>query len=457
MSTRRATILAAVACLAASTGWSQPAVVPPPATRPTLVPLVQRVAPAVVSIGVVGTRRVEPSPFSQDPFFRRFFDLPEQSEQTVPTQAAGSGVIVDAQKGYVLTNNHVVDRADAIAVVLADRRELSATLVGADPETDIALLKIDAAGLTALELGDSDSLGVGDYVVAIGNPFGLGQTVTAGIVSALGRAGLGIEGYESFIQTDAAINPGNSGGALVDLDGKLVGISTAIASPSGGNVGIGFAVPINMAKIVLQQLVEYGEVRRGRIGVTIQDLTPALAQALAIGIDRGALVTGVAPDSAAARAGVKVGDVVTTLDGSPIANSTELRNRVGLTRPDETVKLGLWRDGKTLDVNVRVTANATEQPAARAPGASDKLDGAHFRNLDRNDPLYRQVQGALVVSVRPGSAAARAGLIEGDVVVAVNRRKVASVAELSAALREARAPFAVEIERGGGRMFLVVQ
>ena len=425
--------------------------------RPTLAPLVRRVAPAVVNIAVVGTARAQ-NPLLEDPSFRRFFGLPpDGSDGTVPTQAAGSGVIVDAQNGYVLTNHHVIENADEISVVLADSRRFTAKLIGSDPETDIALVKIDATGLTALEIGDSDSLGVGDYVVAIGNPFGLNQTVTSGIVSALGRAGLGIENYEYFIQTDAAINPGNSGGALVDLDGALVGIATAIASPSGGSVGIGFAVPSNMAKAVMQQLLEYGEVRRGRLGIMIQDLTPTLAEALEIGVDRGALVTGVEPESAAARAGVESGDVVVALNGAPIVGSRELRNRIGLTRAGEAVKLGLWRDGRTLDVDVRVAAAEAERPAASAPVPGDKLDGGEFRNLDRSDPRYGSLQGVLVAAVRPASAAWRAGLQPGDVIVAVNRRAVVSVDQLNAALRDARVPFAVEVERGGGRTFLVVQ
>jgi serine protease DegQ len=300
MPARHVAIAFVLAFLAAGiAGAQQVASVERGAPTPTLSPLVQRVAPAVVNIAVVSNRRIE-SPLLRDPFFRRFFGLPEDSERVVPRQSAGSGVIVDARNGYVLTNHHVVENADEIIVNLADRRQLRAELVGSDPETDIALLKIDATGLTAIAIGDSDSLAVGDYVIAIGNPFGLGQTVTLGIVSALGRAGLGIENYESFIQTDAAINPGNSGGALVDLDGMLVGIATAIATPSGGNVGIGFAVPSNMARAVMDQLLEYGEVRRGRLGIMIQDLTPALAEALEIGVDRGVLVTSVEPDSAAA-------------------------------------------------------------------------------------------------------------------------------------------------------------
>jgi len=458
MTARNVALATVLAFLAVGSAGAQPvASFERGAPRPTLVPLVQRVAPAVVNIAVIGTTRIE-SPLLQDPLFRRFFGLPpDGSEEIVPRQAAGSGVIVDARNGYVLTNHHVIEDADEIIVNLADRRQFSAELVGSDPETDIALLKVDATELTALEIGDSAALGVGDYVVAIGNPFGLGQTVTSGIVSALGRAGLGIEGYESFIQTDAAINPGNSGGALVDLDGELVGIATAIASPSGGNVGIGFAVPSNMAKAVMEQLLEYGEVRRGRLGIMMQDLTPALAEALEIGVDRGALVTGVEPESAAARAGVKAGDIVVALNGSPIESSTELRNRIGLTRAGETVKLSVWRDGRTLDVDVLVAAAEAERPETRAPETGDKLDGAEFRNLDRDDPRYRALQGVLVAAVRPASAAWRAGLQAGDIVISVNRRTVTTVQQLTATLRDTRVPFALEVERGGGRIFLVVQ
>jgi Do/DeqQ family serine protease len=458
MTMRNVTFAAVLAFLAVgSAGAQQVASVERGASRPTLVPLVQRAAPAVVNIAVVGTTRTE-SPLLQDPVFRRFFGLPpDGSEEVVPRQSAGSGVIVDARNGYVLTNHHVIEDADEIIVNLADRRQFSAKLVGSDPETDIALLKVDASDLTALDIGDSDSLGVGDYVVAIGNPFGLGQTVTSGIVSALGRAGLGIEGYESFIQTDAAINPGNSGGALVDLDGELVGIATAIASPTGGNVGIGFAVPSTMAKAVMEQLLEYGEVRRGRLGMMIQDLTPALAKALEIGVDRGALVTGVEPDAAAARAGVKAGDVVVALNGSAIESSTELRNRIGLTRAGELVKLRVWREGRILDIDARIAAAEAERQETRATETANQLDGAEFRNLDRDDPRYRALQGVLVASVRPASAAWRAGLRAGDVVISVNRRNVTTVQQLTATLRDARVPFALEVERGGGRIFLVVQ
>jgi Do/DeqQ family serine protease len=393
-----------------------------------------------------------------DPFWRRFFDIPEGEEpQTPQRQNAGSGVIVDAARGYVLTNHHVVTGAQRIVVNLADRRELTADVVGSDEATDIALLKIDADGLSALEIGDSDSLEVGDFVIAVGNPFGLGQTVTSGIVSALGRTGLGIEGYEDFIQTDAAINPGNSGGALVDLDGKLIGINSAILTAAGGNVGVGFAVPSNMAHTVMQQLLEHGEIRRGRLGVLTQDVTPDLAAALDLSVDRGALISDVQKGSAAERAGILTGDVVTAVDARPIDNAAALKNRVGLTRAGETLAITLLRDGA--ERVVRVTIEEAPNPAAAPPEspAADKLEGATFRELAPSDPLYGQVRGVAVSRIDAGSAAARAGLEPNDVILTVDRRPVTSIAELAAALDAASAPFALQIARGSGRLFLVVR
>jgi serine protease Do/serine protease DegQ len=322
---------------------------------PSLAPMLEAVTPAVVNISTEGRIVMRRNPLLNDPFFRRFFDIPEQPRER-RTQNLGSGVIVDAEQGYVITNHHVIKRADTITVTLRDGRQLKANVIGSDPETDVAVVRIAARNLTPLSLADSGQLRVGDYVVAIGNPFGLGQTVTSGIVSALGRNTLGIHGYEDFIQTDASINPGNSGGALVNLRGELVGINTAIFAPTGGNVGIGFAIPSNMVKQLMEQLVEYGEVRRGRLGVSVQDLTPALARAFGIQNDRGAVIAQISPNSAAQRAGLQTGDVVLAVDGKAIRNANQLRNAIGLLTVGEQVTLTILRDGKTRNIKVRIGA-----------------------------------------------------------------------------------------------------
>jgi Do/DeqQ family serine protease len=319
--------------------------------------VVSRITPGVVGIAVRGEVR-ENNPLAQDPLFRQFFgEQPVERE----TEAVGSGVIVDAADGYVLTNNHVVENATDIEVTTKDNRRFKARLIGRDPATDIAVLQIPAEHLTAVPLGDSARLRVGDFVLAVGNPFGLGQTVTSGIVSALGRTGLGIEGYEDFIQTDASINPGNSGGALVDLRGRLIGINTAILAPEGGNVGIGFAVPINMARDVMDQLIRYGHVRRGQIGVAIQDLTPDLARALGTARTEGALVARVEPDSPAERAGLRSSDLIVAVNGTPIHDAADLRNRIGLTPVGDEVTLSVDRGGVERQVPVRIGRAPTER------------------------------------------------------------------------------------------------
>jgi Do/DeqQ family serine protease len=327
----------------------------------TLAPVVSRITPGIVGISVRGRVR-EDNPLLQDPMFRRFFNLQQPVERE--TQATGSGVIVDAAQGYVMTNAHVVENASSIEVTTKDNRRLTAKLIGRDPDTDIAVLQIPASGLTAVPIGDSDRLQVGDFVLAIGNPFGLGQTVTSGIISALGRS-LGIEGYEDFIQTDASINPGNSGGPLVDLQGRVVGINTAILAPGGGNIGIGFAVPINMARQVMDQLVNYGEIKRGRIGVAIQDLTPDLAQALGTRHTQGAVIARVEPGSAAERAGLRTNDLVVAINGAPMRSGTELRNRVGLSRIGDEVELTVERGGAERSVRVRVEKATTTAQRVR--------------------------------------------------------------------------------------------
>src|SRR5947209_8636923 len=298
---------------------------------PSLAPMLTRITPGVVGVSVRGRVREE-NPLLQDPFFRRFFNLPQQKQlQERETQATGSGVIIDAERGYILTNGHVVENATSIEVTTKENRRLPARLIGRDPETDVAVMQIQAQGLTAVPLGDSDRLQVGDFVLAIGNPFGLGQTVTSGIVSALGRSGLGIEGYEDFIQTDASINPGNSGGPLVNLQGQMVGINTAILAPGGGNVGMGFAVPINMARRVMDQLIQYGQVKRGRIGVEIQDLTPDIAEGMKTPHTTGAVIARDDPGAPADRAGLRSGDLVVAVNGVAVRSGTQLRNMIGLS------------------------------------------------------------------------------------------------------------------------------
>ena len=340
---------------------------------PTLAPMLRQAMPAVVSITVQAREAAEDNPLYKDPFYRRFFGDKAPAERQVV--AAGSGVVIDAEKGLVLTNSHVVKNAQRIGVALSDGRRIEAKLVGSDPQTDLALVSIAAQGLTALGLEDSDTLEIGDYVVAIGNPFGLGQTVTFGVISALGRSGLGIEGYEDFIQTDAAVNPGNSGGALVDIDGHLVGINTAIVGPSGGNIGIGFAIPSNMVRQVADQLARFGKVKRGQLGISLQDHPGAMPAALQAEGPPGAMVAEVAPGSAAEAAGLRRGDVIIAVNGRTIVNAGQLRARVGLIPPGQTVEIEVLRGGSRVKLNARV-ATAAAAAARRAVEAAAEKAGS---------------------------------------------------------------------------------
>ncbi|MCO6413788.1 MAG: DegQ family serine endoprotease [Thiogranum sp.] len=422
---------------------------------PTLAPMLHRATPAVVNIATVGHVEIRQNPLLQDPFFRHFFDIPTQPRQR-RVQSLGSGVIVDAAKGYVLTNHHVIERADEITVTLRDGRRFSAKLIGTDPDSDIAVVQIPAGEtLTELPLADSDDLQVGDFVVAIGNPFGLGQTVTSGIVSALGRTGLGIEGYEDFIQTDASINPGNSGGALVNLRGELVGINTAILAPGGGNVGIGFAIPINMAEQIMQQLVEYGEVSRGQLGVTAQDLTPELAQAFGIRDARGTVISRIDPGSPAEKAGLRVGDVILEINGRTVRNSSDVRNRLGLLRAGASVDITILRDGKKQDLTAVIEAPELDQLAGER--LHPRLTGAWFSPLqDVLQTPERGEEGVVISTVEPNSPAWQVGLRQGDIIVSANRQPVATLEAFRQAV-EGKRQLLLNIQRGQSAMFVLIQ
>ena len=419
---------------------------------PTLAPMLAQVTPAVVNISVVTRSPMEDNPLFRDPLFRRFFNIPDQSTRE---QSAGSGVIVDRARGYVLTNNHVINNAQEVVVTLKDRRTLKAQLVGTDPGTDIAVLKIEAHNLAELKFGDSDAMNVGDFVVAIGNPFGIGQTVTSGIVSALGRTGLGIEGYEDFIQTDASINPGNSGGALVNLAGELIGINTAIIGPSGSSAGIGFAVPSNMVRTVMQQIIRFGEVRRGRVGVVTQDMTHELAQSLAAGSADGAVVVKIEPGSPAEKAGLKPRDIVTSVNGRPVRGSADMRNRMGLIPVGEDVELRVQRGGRPVTLRLRIAElyTMTEIPGEAVP----QLAGVRVSNIEPGTPLHGMVEGVIITRIEPNTPGAQTGLRPGDVIYGVNRSRVRSTAELFAALRQAERPLRIFLLRGDSRLTLTLR
>ncbi|MGB0894258.1 MAG: Do family serine endopeptidase [Parashewanella sp.] len=413
---------------------------------PSLAPMLERVTPAVVSVAVSG---VQVSKQQVPDAFRYFFgpNAPREQVQKRPFRGLGSGVIIDAKKGYIVTNNHVIDNADKITVGLTDGREVKAKLIGTDSEADIALLQIKADNLTAIKASDSDDLRVGDYTVAIGNPFGLGQTVTSGIVSALGRSGLGIEMLENFIQTDAAINSGNSGGALVNLRGELIGINTAIVAPSGGNVGIGFAIPANMVHNLVAQIIEHGEVRRGVLGVTGQDLTSGIAKGFGLKSQHGGFVNEVMPDSAADKAGIKAGDIIVSVNDRKIKSFQELRAKISSLGAGAKITLGLIRDGDNKTVNV--TLGEAKQVAESGAGElHPMLQGAALKDTNN---------GVEVTDVAPNSLAAASGLQKGDVIIGINRSKIRNLNALRKILKDKPSGAALKIRRGDANLYLLLR
>ena len=428
-----AAIAAPAVIVAGAAHAAVPAPVADAAPMPSLAPMVKRVSPAVVNIATRGTMKEDASqrnPLLDDPFFRRFFDVPPDSKpRERQFQSAGSGVIVDAKNGYIITNYHVVENATEITITLLDNRSFSAKVVGSDEGADVAVLQAKQPNLIAMALGDSTRLEVGDYVVAIGNPFGLQHTVTAGIVSALGRTGINPDGYEDFIQTDASINPGNSGGALVNLRGELVGINSAILSRTGGNIGIGFAIPVNMVKGVMDQLIKYGQVKRGVLGVNIYNVTPDIAKEFGLTESSGALVAGVVQGSAAERAGVKTGDIITSINGVTMKDASELRNTIGMLRIGDKVEIGLLRDGKSRKVTALI-AERSDVEATNAADISKGLEGAELGDAPDGS-------GVLIKAVQDGSPAAQNGLRANDLIVGVGRTPVTGTKTFKEAAKNA--------------------
>jgi len=438
---------------------------------PSLAPMLQKIMPSVVSISVEGSTAVknqanqqfqqffgdmtpfcqQGSPFMNSPLCQTPNQGQGQGGQQEKFRALGSGVVINAEKGYVVTNNHVVDNASKITVQLSDGRRFEAKVIGKDPRSDIALIQLkDATNLTAIKMADSDNLQVGDYTVAIGNPYGLGETVTSGIVSALGRSGLNVDNYENFIQTDAAINRGNSGGALVNLNGELIGINTAILAPDGGNIGIGFAIPSNMVKNLTAQMIEYGQVKRGELGIMGTELNSELAKAIHVNAQRGAFISQVLPNSSAEKAGMKPGDVIVSMNGKPLNSFAALRAEVGSLPVGTKLALGVIRDGKPVNVTL-------ELQQSRQDNVSSAMIYAGIEGAELSNSVSDGQKGIHVDAVKAGSTAARIGLRKGDVILGVNQQSIANLGELRKVLDTKPAVLALNIKRGNAILYLLAQ
>ncbi|WP_426446150.1 serine endoprotease DegQ [Siccibacter colletis] len=426
-----------------------PSQVPGQAALPSLAPMLEKVLPAVVSVQVEGTA-VQNQKIPEE--LKKYFGEELPGQQAQPFQGLGSGVIIDAAKGYVLTNNHVINQAEKISVQLNDGREFEAKLIGGDDQSDVALLQLqNPSKLTQIAVADSDKLRVGDFAVAVGNPFGLGQTATSGIVSALGRSGLNLEGLENFIQTDASINRGNSGGALLNLNGELIGINTAILAPGGGSVGIGFAIPSNMAQTLAKQLIQFGEIKRGLLGIKGTEMSADIAKAFNLDVQRGAFVSEVLPNSGSAKAGIKPGDIIVSLNGKTLSSFAELRSRIATTEPGATVKLGLLRDGKPLEV--QVTLDKSSSSSASAELIAPALQGASLSDGQLKDGT----KGVRLENVEKESAAAQAGLQKDDVIIGINRERITSIADMRKVMATKPAVIALQVVRGNERIFLLLR
>ena len=423
---------------------------------PSLAPMLENVTPAVVNIYTINQVRQNNSSLFEDRFLKEFFNSPGSKANKKNRAGLGSGVIIDSSKGLIITNNHVIAKATDIKVKLMDGREFKAEIVGTDPATDIAIIKINAKKLKSLKIANSNDLRVGDFVVAIGNPFGIGQTVTSGIISALGRSGLGIEAYEDFIQTDASINPGNSGGALVNLRGELIGINTAIIGSGGrnpGSIGIGLAIPTNLAINISEQILKFGKVKRGILGVSAQDLTPNLAKAFGLTVRSGVLITEIRKNSSASKAGLKTGDVITAVDGKKVNKANDLRNIIGLTPVGQSLKFTVLRNKKTEFVKIEISENKELANLKINP----RLEGISFKEIKKGMREYGIIEGLIVSTINKNSIAFRNGIRKNDIILSINNIAVKSIKDVHELSRKNKDQIVLNVRRGNRSAFILLR